>query len=176
MQLSHSSAAMPVVFDDESLIADTGVIPIIGLAQRAGLPAAVADRVHIPTDKGSNPGGKVMALVAGMLTGADSFDDLDRLRVGGMTHVAANVYAPSTLRQFVSRFTFGHVRALQAAVDQTLCQLADTVCLFPTRATLIDEPCDQRLRGSSIRLRRKSWPPSGSPCLRATCDSLPSTA
>ena len=141
MRLSHSPAGMPVVFDDQSLIADTGVIPIIGLAQQAGLPAAVADRVHIPGDKGANPGGKVMALVAGMLTGADSFDDLDRLRAGGMKHVAADVYAPSTLRQFVNRFTFGHVRALQAACDQTLRRLAARVCLFPTRATT--DPTDR---------------------------------
>jgi hypothetical protein len=36
--------------------------------------------VRIPGDKGANPGGKVATVVAGMLAGADSIDDLNIAR------------------------------------------------------------------------------------------------
>lgn len=84
MLFNHTPTGLSHTFDDERLIADTGLIPLVKLAQDTGLPRAVADRVHIPTDKGANPGGKVMSLVAGMLAGADSIDDMNRNRTGGM--------------------------------------------------------------------------------------------
>ncbi|SMY03355.1 hypothetical protein [Brevibacterium aurantiacum] len=66
MLLNHTPTGLSYTFDDERLIADTGLIPLVRLAQDAGLPTAVADRVRILTDKGANPGGKVMSLIAGM--------------------------------------------------------------------------------------------------------------
>jgi hypothetical protein len=53
------------------------------LADVVGLHAAVADRVWLPGDTGSNPAGKVTTIVAGMLAGADSIDDLNVARHGG---------------------------------------------------------------------------------------------
>lgn len=85
------------------------------LAQQAGLHDAVADRVRLPTDKGVNPAGKVAAIVAGMLAGADSIDDLDIARHGGVRSLFTSVYAPSTLGSFLRTFTHGHVQQLQAA-------------------------------------------------------------
>ncbi len=41
----------------------------------------------VPTDKGANPGLKVSSLVAGMVAGADSIDDMAVLRHGGMRNV-----------------------------------------------------------------------------------------
>ena len=98
MLFNHTPTGLSHTFDDERLIADTGLIPLIKLAQDTGLPTAVADRVHIPTDKGANPGGKVMSLIAGMLAGADSIDDMGRNRTGGMKHLASSVYAPLSAR------------------------------------------------------------------------------
>ena len=37
----------------------------------------------MPTDKGANAGAKVSALVAGMVAGADSIEDMALLRHGG---------------------------------------------------------------------------------------------
>lgn len=56
----------------------------MALAERCDLHGIVAERLHIPTDKGCNASGKVATIVAGMLTGADSIDDLDVVRHGGM--------------------------------------------------------------------------------------------
>ena len=67
-----------------------------------GRVAKVAQsRLSVPTDKGSNAGAKVMALVAGMLAGADSIDDMNLLRHGGMGRLFDRTYAPATLGSFL---------------------------------------------------------------------------
>ncbi|GAA2602736.1 hypothetical protein GCM10010399_36890 [Dactylosporangium fulvum] len=68
--------------------------------------------------RGSNASGKVATIVAGVVTGADSIDDLDMLRHGGMPALFDSVYARSTLGSFLRTFTHGHVRQLQAAGRQ----------------------------------------------------------
>ena len=49
-----------------------------------------------------------------MLAGADSIDDLDLLRHGGMARLFDGVRAPSTLGTFLRSFTHGHVQQLDA--------------------------------------------------------------
>jgi hypothetical protein len=118
---------MPVVraaFDDPNLVSCAGLVPVMRLAEQVGLHDAVAGRVRLPTDKGSNPAGKLATIVAGMLAGADSIDDLDIARHGGMRSLFTSVYAPSTLGSFLRTFTHGHVRQLQAAARDTLIGLA----------------------------------------------------
>jgi hypothetical protein len=67
---------------------------------------------------------KVASLVAGMVAGADSIDDMALLRHGGMGRVFARAYAPSTLGSFLRSFTFGHVRQLDALASRFLTRLA----------------------------------------------------
>ena len=78
----------------------------------------------MPTDKGANAGLKVTSLVAGMVAGADSIDDMALLRHGGMGRLFARAYAPSTLGSFLRAFTFGHVRQLDAVASRFLTRLA----------------------------------------------------
>jgi hypothetical protein len=47
-------------------------------------PDLIAERVQLGTSIGCNPAGKIAAIVAGMVAGADSIEDLDVLRHGGM--------------------------------------------------------------------------------------------
>jgi hypothetical protein len=68
----------------------------------------------VPTDRGAHPGLKVVALVAGMVAGADSIEDMHLLRHGGMGRLFARAYAPSMLGSFLRSFRFGHVRQLDA--------------------------------------------------------------
>ena len=77
----------------------------------------------VPTDKGSNAGAKVNALVAGMVAGADSIDDMALLRHGAMDTLFDRPYAPSTLGSFLREFTFGHVRQLDAVASRFLAGL-----------------------------------------------------
>ncbi len=67
---------------------------------------------------------KAAGVVSGMLAGADSIDDLDVLRHGGMAKVFGGVRAPSTYGTFLRSFTFGHVRQLDAVHARTLAGLA----------------------------------------------------
>lgn len=83
-------------------------------------------------DKGANAGLKVASLVAGMVAGADSIDDMALLRHGGMGRVFAGAYAPSTLGSFLRTFSFGHVRQLDAVASRLLGRLADTAPLLTT--------------------------------------------
>ena len=78
----------------------------------------------MPGDKGANAGLKVASLVAGMVAGADSIDDMALLRHGGMGRVFARAYAPSTLGSFLRAFSFGHVRQLDAVASRFLTGLA----------------------------------------------------
>ncbi len=130
MLVSHTRAAVSVSFDEENLVSPTGLVPVMRLAQDAGLHALADEWIKIPTDKGANAGLKVAALVAGMVAGADSIDDMAVLRHGGMKKVFKGSYAPSTLGSFLRAFTFGHVRQLDAVASRFLINLARTAPLF----------------------------------------------
>lgn len=124
MQPSHSPAAVSVSFDDPNLVSDAGLLPIVRLAQAAGLQALGDEHLSVPTDKGAHAGLKITSLVAGMVVGADSIDDMARLRHGGMKKLFTQIYAPSTLGSFLRKFTFGHVRQLDAVASRFLAALA----------------------------------------------------
>ena len=100
----------------------------------------------MPGDKGSNPAGKVATIVAGMLAGADSIDDLNIARHGGMRSLFTSVYAPSTLGSFFRTFTHGHVRQLQAAARDTLVGLAGRAPLLAGAEVLTFVDIDSMLR------------------------------
>jgi hypothetical protein len=135
-----------VSFDDPNLVSCAGLAPVMALAHRCGLHGLVAQRLHLPTDKGSNASGKVAAIVAGMLTGADSIDDLDVLRHGGMPALFDGVYAPSTLGSFLRAFSHGHVRQLQAVSRQFLVRLAQQAPLLPAAGAVTFLDVDSLLR------------------------------
>ena len=127
MQLSHTPAATSAVFDDPNLIGSAGLVPILRLAEKAGLAALADAHLSVPGDKGANAGAKVSALVAGMVAGADSIEDMALLRHGGMRRLFDRCYAPSTLGSFLRSHTFGHVRQLDGVASRFLIALgADT--------------------------------------------------
>ncbi|HET9649283.1 MAG TPA: IS1380 family transposase [Microlunatus sp.] len=124
MRLSHTLGRISTVFDDPNLVGPAGLVPVMGLAGEAGLRELGDVHLTVPTDKGANAGLKVSSLVAGMVAGADSIDDMALLRHGGMGRLFTGVYAPSTLGSFLRAFTFGHVRQLDAVAARFLLALA----------------------------------------------------
>jgi len=120
------------VFDDPNLVSSAGLVPVLALARSAGLRELADQHLTVPTDKGANAGVKVASLVAGMVAGADSIDDMALLRNGGMGRVFTNAYAPSTLGSFRRSFTFGHVRQLDAVASRFLARLAEQTPLAGT--------------------------------------------
>lgn len=121
MQASHKVSA---VFDDPNLIGAAGLVPVMRLAERAGLNDLLGSHLSVASP---NAGLKASGVIAGMLAGADSIDDLDVLRHGGMARVFGGVRAPSTYGSFLRAFTFGHVRQLDAVHARALVGLAAAV-------------------------------------------------
>lgn len=134
MQSSHAPHTVDAVFDEANLIADAGLVPMITLAEQIGLPNLVTEHVTITgatNSAGANPDAKVMTLLAGMITGADSITDTDRLRHAGNDLLFDQVRAPSTLGTFLRAFTHGHVQQLHAVHRQTLIRLTQRAPLLP---------------------------------------------
>jgi hypothetical protein len=124
MQLSHRSASLSATFDETNLVSAAGLVPAMALAVKTGLGDLTDEHLSVPGYFGANAGLKVTALVAGMLAGADSIDDMAVLRHGGMKKLFVGAYAPSTLGSFLRAFTFGHVRQLDAVACRWLVNAA----------------------------------------------------
>ena len=134
MQACHSAAAVSATFDEPNLVSCAGLVPVLRLAERAGLPAAAQRRVGLPASAGSgaaNPGAKITSIVAGMVAGADSIDDLDVIRHGALPGIFGGIRAPSTLGTFLRGFTWGNVRQLDAVARETLTGLSRQAPLLP---------------------------------------------
>lgn len=123
MRLSHSHPVRSASCDDPNLLVAAGLVPVMSLAERAGLSGLAREYLTVPTDKGANPDRKVFSLVAGMVAGADSIDDMAVLRHGAMGRVFDHPYAPSTLGSFLREFSFGHIRQLDAIAARLLAGL-----------------------------------------------------
>ena len=112
-----------VVFDDERVVSDAGLMLAATLAARLGIEALAQRLVRLrPKRPGAgNAGRKVMSLVYAMVLGADSIDDCDVLRAGRARRLLGGwVAAPSTLGTFLRAFTFGHVRQLDRLLAESL--------------------------------------------------------
>jgi len=66
-----------------------------------------------------------------MAAGADSIDDLQVIRSGGMKSLFDQVYAPATLGQFLREFTHGHTLQLASVARAHLVNLAQRTGLLP---------------------------------------------
>jgi hypothetical protein len=111
-----------VVFDDERVVANAGVLLPAVLAGRLEIEALVDQTVDLgDRPAAAHPGHKVMTLVSAMCLGADCIDDCDLLRSGQTRAVLGHrVAAPSTLGTFLRSFTFGHVRQLDRVLGVLL--------------------------------------------------------
>ena len=120
--VSHKIDRFGVVFDDESLVADAGLMAAATLMGRLGLASLVDATVRLGRRVGAAaPGRKVATLVAAMLVGATHIDHVDRLRAGATGAVLGfRPAAPSTVGVFLRSFTWGHVRQLDKAAGLVL--------------------------------------------------------
>ena len=136
MRLLHSLARTHASFDDPNLVSHAGLVPVMALAQRAGLADLVAGHVRPGGECGVNAELKVPCLVAGMAAGADSIDDMGLLRHGAMPALFGGVRAPSTLGSHLRCYTWGNVLQLEKAGREFLVALAGRAPLLPGAGTL----------------------------------------
>jgi Transposase DDE domain group 1 len=148
MQLCHKPSAVSAVFDDVNLVSCAGLVPVLELARSCGLADLVRGGLTLREPGGVNAHLKVPALVAGMVAGADSIDDMDLLRHGGMDRLFTRVRAPSTLGTFLRTFTFGHVRQLDAVAATMLARLAERTPLLPAAETVAFVDVDDTIRAT----------------------------
>jgi hypothetical protein len=132
----HSLAKTHGSFDDPNLVSQAGLVPVMALADRAGLADLVAAHVRPAGDCGVNAHLKVPCLVAGMAAGADSIDDMDLLRHGAMGMLFGGIRAPSTLGSHLRSYTWGNVSQLEKAGREFLVNLAAQAPLLPGAETL----------------------------------------
>ena len=121
MKASHT---LTPVFDDPNLVSAAGLVPVMRLAETAGLHQLCERHLSVECP---NPVLKSTSIVAGVLAGADSIDDLDLLRHGAMNRLFAGIRAPSTLGTYLRSFTHGHVQQLDAVATRLLAGLTATV-------------------------------------------------
>jgi Transposase DDE domain group 1 len=116
------------VFDEDNLVSHAGLVPLMELAEQAGLSRLLGEHVRFTSERvksgAANATLKLTAVIAGMAAGADSIDDLDVIRSGGMKKLFGGVYACATLGIFLREFTYGHVRQLAAVLRRFLVALA----------------------------------------------------
>jgi DDE family transposase len=143
------SRAQPL-FDDENLVSYAGLVPVMALAERAGLSELISSKVAVHATRvksaGVNPAGKLTSIIAGMAAGADSIDDLDAIRSGGMPRLFGEVYAPATLGQFLREFTHGHSLQLASVARAHLVDLVQRTGLLPGIETQAYVDIDSLLR------------------------------
>src|ERR687890_11002 len=134
VRVCHRFTAGSARFDEDNLVSDAGLVPLLGLAEQTGLAEIIARKVSITAPRiksgAANPAPKLLTVVAGMCAGADSIDDLDVLRAGGMPILFDGVYAPSTLGTLLREFTFGHARQLESVLGEHLVALAGSTELL----------------------------------------------
>jgi len=135
VQGSHAWRSGGAVFDDANLVSCAGLVPLMELAEQAGLSGLLDTHVRFTSERvksgAANATPKLAAIVAGMAAGADSIDDLDVIRSGGMKKLFGGVYACATLGIFLREFTHGHVRQLTAVLRRLLVALAVRTPLLP---------------------------------------------
>jgi hypothetical protein len=103
VRLLHELSKIHARFDDPHLVSEAGLIPVMALAQRTGLGDLAGEHVRMARPCGVNAPVKTGCLVAGMIAGADSIDDMGLLRHGAMGVLFGGVRAPSTLGRSCAR-------------------------------------------------------------------------
>jgi hypothetical protein len=91
---------------------------------------------------------KVSCLVAGMIAGADSIDDLDVLRHRALPVLFGGIRAPSTLGSFLRAFSWGNVLQLGKVSRLLLAGLARRAPLLPGAEVLASSTSTRSKNGS----------------------------
>ena len=135
VQVSHNFMSDSAVFDDDNLVSCAGLVPVMRLAEQTDLPGLLADKVCITRSKvksgAANRAPKLLTLIGGMCAGADSIDDIDVVRSGGMKTLFGGVYAPSTIGTLLREFSFGHALQLESVLRAHLGALCERVDMLP---------------------------------------------
>jgi hypothetical protein len=146
MRLLHSARDTSAQFDDPNLVSCAGLVPVMRLAQDCDLAGLVTEHLKVTVAVGANAHLKIPGIVAGMIAGADSIDDLDVVRHGGMGGLFGGVRAPSTLGSFLRGFDWGNVRQVEVVSRRLLAGLATETPVLTDAAVMAHLDIDSTQR------------------------------
>ena len=123
-QSYHTPEGIEVTFDDDNLVADSGLLLVATLASKLGLSRIISDKVDLSgRTGGANPANKSLTLIHAMVADASHIDHVDVLRAGASEKILPfGVMAPSTLGIYLRSYTFGHLRQLDAVIEAEISQ------------------------------------------------------
>jgi hypothetical protein len=132
---SFKFTAGSAVFDGQNPVSSAGLVPVLDLAEQAGLSRRISEHVDLPSTRVKSGTGQ-----PGRQADLDhrrnhvrrrQHRQCQRAARGGTPRVFDEVYAPSTLGIFLREFTFGHANQLAAVARAHLVALAQRVPLLP---------------------------------------------
>ena len=161
-----------VVFDDQRVVVNAGLVLAVTLGRRLGLEALVDAAVRLGSRPGaSRPGRKVLSLVHAMLLGADCIDDCEILRAGGTQAILGDhTSRPSDWQAQPDAVPDAAHRVTLAAPPRSVARQLHSIVLSPFWQT----QTAQRWRSRRPRPRRGSAPghpeqQRGTPRARRRC-------
>ena len=86
MRLSYDPRKTSAWFDDPNLVSRAGLVPVMGLAERAGLFALAGEQVSVGGPCGASAAVKIGCLVAGMAAEAGTRGEPTRRSGGAWAH------------------------------------------------------------------------------------------
>jgi len=100
-----------VTADEPNLIGTAGWLPMLELTDQLGLPGLVSEHVYLPPTgidgAAANAPPEALSLIAAMSAGADSIEDIDVIRHGGMPLVFDQMRAATTIERRLRAYRFG---------------------------------------------------------------------
>lgn len=121
MRASQTLDRLAIAADEDTLIADAGLLLPATLASRLGLAELFDERITA----GAHPGEKCLTVISSALAGGDCIDDVNALRAGATGAVLGHrVAAASTVGTFLRSLRWGHARQFDAVSRQLLARAA----------------------------------------------------
>jgi Transposase DDE domain group 1 len=121
VRASQTLDRLAIAADEDTLVADAGLLLPATLAARLGLAELLDQRITA----GAHPGEKCLTVIASALAGGDCIDDVNALRAGATEAVLGHrVAAASTVGTFLRSLRWGQARQFDAVARQLLTRAA----------------------------------------------------
>ena len=109
MRASHELTRVSVSYDEANLVSAAGMLPVAALAQKLELAELIDTRLRLDAH-GANSATKALSVIATILAGGDSIDDVALLRAGAMPELFDRNRAPSTVGSWLRAFRWSNAR------------------------------------------------------------------
>jgi hypothetical protein len=121
VRASQTLDRLAITADEDTLVADAGLLLPATLASRLGLAELFDERITA----GAHPGQKCLTVIASALAGGDCIDDVNALRAGATGAILGHrVAAASTVGTFLRSLRWGTARQFDAVSRRLLTRAA----------------------------------------------------